>query len=188
LQKRYGCENNLNMIRHAQSVLIEEGLIEPRQGLGTYVIALPGPADNSTVLAEATEELRAALDAAQAALTRISRALPAASRPAFGVAPRRVAPFPAGCLRWCTCPATGAARRTGRRSVRFWPVTGTTRTAGRVRGRCHHLGEGRRRRPPGQGQTEPAPRLSPMVLGRLRLVLDVLRRSFRPRPAWRWSS
>jgi DNA-binding GntR family transcriptional regulator len=79
LQKRYGCENNLNMIRHAQSVLIDEGLIEPRQGLGTYIIALPGPATSSTVLAEAAEELRAALEAAQAALARISRALPAAS-------------------------------------------------------------------------------------------------------------
>ncbi len=67
------------MIRHAQSVLIDEGLIEPRQGLGTYVIALPGPANNSTVLTEAAEELRAALEAAQAASARIIRALPAAS-------------------------------------------------------------------------------------------------------------
>ena len=70
LQKQYDCEN-LNMIRHAQSVLIDEGHIDPRQGQGTFVIALPPEADDQTVLAEAAEELKTALEAAQAALTKL---------------------------------------------------------------------------------------------------------------------
>ena len=76
LQEEYGCQNNLNMIRHAQSVLIEEGLIEPRQGQGTFVIALPPRQDDEAALAEAAKELRAALDNAQAALTRFLTRLP----------------------------------------------------------------------------------------------------------------
>ena len=78
LQEEYGCQNNLNMIRHAQSVLIEEGLIEPRQGQGTFVIALPPRQDDEAALAEAAKELRAALDNAQAALTRFLTRLPRA--------------------------------------------------------------------------------------------------------------
>jgi DNA-binding GntR family transcriptional regulator len=70
----YDCPNNLNMIRHAQSVLIDEGLIEPRQGQGTFVIALPlshvGQDDQAAALAQAATELRAALENAQNALTR----------------------------------------------------------------------------------------------------------------------
>jgi DNA-binding GntR family transcriptional regulator len=70
LQKRYDCENNLNMIRHAQSVLIDEGLIDPRQGQGTFVIALPPDPADQAALADAAEELKTALDTAQAALTK----------------------------------------------------------------------------------------------------------------------
>jgi DNA-binding GntR family transcriptional regulator len=78
LQEQYGCENNLNMIRHAQSVLIEEGLIEPRQGQGTFVIDLPPRQRDEAAVAEAAQELRAALDNAQAALTRFLARLPQA--------------------------------------------------------------------------------------------------------------
>lgn len=78
LQKEYDCENNLNMIRHAQSVLIDEGLIEPRQGQGTFIIALPPRQDNEADLAEAGEELRVALGNAQAALAKfLARLTPA---------------------------------------------------------------------------------------------------------------
>jgi DNA-binding GntR family transcriptional regulator len=76
LQEEYGCPNNLNMIRHAQSVLIEEGLIEPRQGRGTFVIALPPRQHDEAALAEAALELKAALDSAQAALTKFLARLP----------------------------------------------------------------------------------------------------------------
>jgi DNA-binding GntR family transcriptional regulator len=81
LQKEYDCENNLNMIRHAQSVLIDEGLIEPRQGQGTFIIALPPRQDNGAALAEAAEELKAALGNAQTALARFLARLAPASGP-----------------------------------------------------------------------------------------------------------
>jgi DNA-binding GntR family transcriptional regulator len=81
LQKDYDCENNLNMIRHAQSVLIDEGLIEPRQGNGTFIIALPLPQDDDAALAEAAEELKAALGSAQTALAKILARLTPASGP-----------------------------------------------------------------------------------------------------------
>ncbi|MEU8021108.1 hypothetical protein [Micromonospora haikouensis] len=58
------------MIRHAQSVLVDEGLIEPRQGQGTFVIAVPSRQYNQAALAEAAEELRVALGNAQAALVK----------------------------------------------------------------------------------------------------------------------
>jgi DNA-binding FadR family transcriptional regulator len=73
LQDEYDCPNNLNMIRHAQSVLIDEGLIEPRQGQGTFVTALPPRPDghgDQAALAQAAAELQVALDNAQTALTR----------------------------------------------------------------------------------------------------------------------
>lgn len=80
-QKEYDCENNLNMIRHAQSVLIDEGLIEPRQGQGTFIIALPPRQDGDAALAEAAEELRAALGNAQTALAKFLARLAPASGP-----------------------------------------------------------------------------------------------------------
>ena len=85
LQEEYDCQNNLNMIRHAQSVLIEEGLIEPRQGQGTFVIALPPRHHDEAALAEAAEELRAALDNAQAALTRFVTRLPRAGAATYSL-------------------------------------------------------------------------------------------------------
>jgi DNA-binding GntR family transcriptional regulator len=83
LQKDYDCENNLNMIRHAQSVLIDEGLIEPRQGQGTFIIALPPRQDDGAALAEAAEELKAALGNAQAALAKFLARLAPASGSGF---------------------------------------------------------------------------------------------------------
>jgi DNA-binding GntR family transcriptional regulator len=83
LQREYDCENNLNMIRHAQSVLIDEGLIEPRQGQGTFIIALPPRPDDQAALAEAAEELRAALGSAQTALTKFLTRLTPASGPSL---------------------------------------------------------------------------------------------------------
>ena len=72
LVDQYDCGFNNNMIRHAQSVLINEGLIEPRRGQGTFIIALPpGQDDKQAALAEAAEELRVALGSAQAALTKL---------------------------------------------------------------------------------------------------------------------
>jgi DNA-binding GntR family transcriptional regulator len=81
LQKDYDCENNLNMIRHAQSVLIDEGLIEPRQGQGTFIIAMPPGQDDGAALAEAAEELKAALGSAQTALAKILARLAPAPGP-----------------------------------------------------------------------------------------------------------
>ncbi len=83
LQKEYDCENNLNMIRHAQSVLIDEGLIEPRQGQGTFIIALPPRQDDGAALAEAAEELKTALGNAQTALAKFLARLAPASGPGF---------------------------------------------------------------------------------------------------------
>jgi DNA-binding GntR family transcriptional regulator len=80
LQKEYDCENNLNMIRHAQSVLIDEGLIEPRQGQGTFIIGLPPRQDSDAALAEAAEELKVALGNAQTALAKfLARLAPTGS-------------------------------------------------------------------------------------------------------------
>lgn len=81
LQKEYDCENNLNMIRHAQSVLIDEGLIEPRQGQGTFIIGLPLRQDNNAALAEAAEELKVALGNAQTALAKFLARLTSAPGP-----------------------------------------------------------------------------------------------------------
>ena len=81
LQTEYDCENNLNMIRHAQSVLIDEGLIEPRQGQGTFIIALPPSQDDGATLAEAAEELKTALGNAQTALAKFLARLAPASGP-----------------------------------------------------------------------------------------------------------
>ncbi len=81
LQEQYGCMNNNNMIRHAQSVLIAEGLIEPRQGQGTFIIAMPPSQDDGAALTEAAEELKAALGNAQTALAKfLSRLALAVSR------------------------------------------------------------------------------------------------------------
>jgi DNA-binding GntR family transcriptional regulator len=59
------------MIRQAQSILRKERLIEPVQGKGTFVIALPGRQGDHQALRQAAEDLKAALDDAQSALIRL---------------------------------------------------------------------------------------------------------------------
>jgi len=65
----------LNTIRQAQAILQDEGLIVAEQGRGTFVIALPAPVGDLAMVREAVEDLRSAIEAAQAALGRISRHL-----------------------------------------------------------------------------------------------------------------
>jgi DNA-binding GntR family transcriptional regulator len=56
----YDVPSNLNMIRHAQSVLIGEGLLRAEQGRGVFVIAAPGAADvgRTEALAAIREAMR----------------------------------------------------------------------------------------------------------------------------------
>lgn len=72
----------LNVIRQAQGVLQDEGLLEPRQGSGTFVLALPGrdTADrvdraDTAELRQVVTELQQALASAQATLNRVARRL-----------------------------------------------------------------------------------------------------------------
>ncbi|MGC4808623.1 GntR family transcriptional regulator [Micromonospora sp. DT233] len=73
LQEEYAVAG-LNTIRQAQRVLIDDGLLNPVQGRGTFVTALPGPGDPAS-LKQALGELRAALTHTQAALDRVMRRL-----------------------------------------------------------------------------------------------------------------
>ena len=59
LMDTYGVPSNLNMIRHAQSVLIDEGLLRAEQGRGVFVVARP--AENITSRAEALAAVREAM-------------------------------------------------------------------------------------------------------------------------------
>lgn len=65
----------LNTIRQAQAILQEEGLIEPVQGKGTFVIALPGPAGDLDAVRKDADELKELLEEAQSVLARIVRRL-----------------------------------------------------------------------------------------------------------------
>jgi DNA-binding GntR family transcriptional regulator len=79
LQEEYEVDG-LNTIRQAQAILREEGLIAPEQGRGTFVVALPVVARDEAALRTEVLVLRDALDAAQAALSRVLRHLgPAAA-------------------------------------------------------------------------------------------------------------
>jgi GntR family transcriptional regulator len=59
LMDTYGVPSNLNMIRHAQSVLIDEGLLRAEQGRGVFVIARPDK--DITSRTEALEAIREAM-------------------------------------------------------------------------------------------------------------------------------
>ncbi|QYN41096.1 GntR family transcriptional regulator (plasmid) [Pseudonocardia sp. DSM 110487] len=75
LQAEYGVAA-LETIRQAQSLLQEEGLLEPRQGSGTFVVAVPERADPDRVeLRQVVTELQQAIAAAQATLNRVARRL-----------------------------------------------------------------------------------------------------------------
>ncbi|GAB3866302.1 hypothetical protein GCM10029963_79420 [Micromonospora andamanensis] len=74
LQEEYDV-SGLNTIRQAQRVLADEGLLNPVQGRGTFVTALPGPPGDPATLKQALDELRVALAQTQTALTRVMRHL-----------------------------------------------------------------------------------------------------------------
>ena len=67
----------LNTIRQAQQILQEEGLIEPRQGRGTFVIALPGTPGDPATIREAAAALGDTLATAQAQYAHLQRLLDA---------------------------------------------------------------------------------------------------------------
>jgi DNA-binding GntR family transcriptional regulator len=64
----------LNTIRQAQSLLQQEGLIEARQGRGTFVIALPEQ-DDRAELRQLVVELQQAVTSMQVTLSRVARQL-----------------------------------------------------------------------------------------------------------------
>jgi DNA-binding GntR family transcriptional regulator len=59
LMETYEVPSNLNMIRHAQSVLIDEGLLRAEQGRGVFVAGRPGK--DTVSRAEALEAVREAM-------------------------------------------------------------------------------------------------------------------------------
>lgn len=73
MQEEYNVAG-LNTIRQAQRVLVDDGLLEPVQGRGTFVVALPSPRDPAT-LKQALGDLRAALAHAQVAPDRVMKHL-----------------------------------------------------------------------------------------------------------------
>ncbi|QKW17607.1 winged helix-turn-helix domain-containing protein [Verrucosispora sp. NA02020] len=70
LQEEYEVPG-LNTIRQAQRMLADEGLLNPVQGRGTFVTALPGSPGDPASLKQALDELRVALAQTQTALTRV---------------------------------------------------------------------------------------------------------------------
>ena len=65
----------LNTVRQAQAILQDEGLIEPVQGKGTFVIDLPQPAGDLDAMRKDVEELEEVLETARSVLARIKRHL-----------------------------------------------------------------------------------------------------------------
>jgi DNA-binding GntR family transcriptional regulator len=65
----------LNTVRQAEAILQEEGLIEPAQGRGTFVVALPQPAGDLEAARKELDDLKEVLETAQSLLPRILRHL-----------------------------------------------------------------------------------------------------------------
>ncbi|MFJ8691078.1 MULTISPECIES: GntR family transcriptional regulator [Micromonospora] len=74
LQEEYNVPG-LNTIRQAQRVLVDDGLLKPVQGRGTFVTALPSPPGDPATLKQALGDLRAALAHTQVALDRVMKHL-----------------------------------------------------------------------------------------------------------------
>jgi DNA-binding GntR family transcriptional regulator len=74
LQEEYDVAG-LNTIRQAQRLLADEGLLNPVQGRGTFVTALPSPPGDTAVLKQTLEELRTTLANTQTALGRVLKHL-----------------------------------------------------------------------------------------------------------------
>jgi DNA-binding GntR family transcriptional regulator len=74
LQAQYDVPG-LNTVRQAQGVLIEEGLLEPVHGRGTFVRALPSADDGPQSLRADLLNLQTALAGTQTALARVLRHL-----------------------------------------------------------------------------------------------------------------
>jgi hypothetical protein len=75
-------EGDLNAQTQRKSPRIGE-IIRPEYGQGTFIIALPPRQDDGAALAEAAEELKAALGNAQAALAKFLARLAPASGSGF---------------------------------------------------------------------------------------------------------
>ena len=69
LQEHYAVPG-LNTIRQAQQLLVDDGLVETRQGVGAFVISHEPTGREIDVVAE-LRAARAAIDRAQAALVRV---------------------------------------------------------------------------------------------------------------------
>lgn len=74
LQEEYDVPG-LNTVRQAHAVLQDEGLIEPVQGKGTFVIGLPEPAGDLDAVRKDADDLKEVLETAQSVLARIMRHL-----------------------------------------------------------------------------------------------------------------
>jgi DNA-binding GntR family transcriptional regulator len=74
LQDEYDVRG-LNTVRQAEAILQEEGLIEPAQGRGTFVVALPQPAGDLEAVRKDVADLKEVLETAHSLLARILRHL-----------------------------------------------------------------------------------------------------------------